>query len=101
MRYEDMLRNGSDTFQALARFLQLPATHDLVDAALRNTAIGRLQALEEKVGGFAEKPSDCERFFRSGRSGEGAEKLSLELRHDLAMGLADVMARFDYQGPET
>lgn len=101
MRYEDMLHNGSDTFLALARFLDLPTNQDLVDAALRNTAIGRLQALEKQVGGFAEKPAVCERFFRSGRSGEGAEKLSLEQRHELALGLAEVMARFGYEGPET
>lgn len=99
IRYEDMLTKGLETFTALAAFLQLPTDGDLVEQALANTSIGRLKALEEEVGGFAEKPQGCERFFRSGRSGEGAEQLSLEQRQQLAAGLAASMERFGYQGP--
>ena len=55
---------------------------------------------EEDVDGFAEKPAGCERFFRSGRTGEGAEQLSIEQRKRLANGLAEAMNRFQYEGPE-
>lgn len=99
IRYEDMLTKGPETFGALAAFLQLPTDGDLVEQALANTSIGRLKALEEEVGEFVEKPQGCERFFRSGRSGEGAEQLSLEQREQLAAGLAATMERFGYQGP--
>ncbi len=100
MRYEDMLAKGPETFMALATFLDLPTEPDLVEQALANTSIDRLKILEEQVGGFAEKPEGCERFFRSGRTGEGAEELSIQQRRRLAKGLAEVMQRFDYEGVE-
>ena len=52
------------------------------------------------MDGFAEKPAGCERFFRSGRTGEGSEKLTIEQRQRLANGLYGVMKRFQYEGPE-
>ncbi len=85
---------------ALAEFLDLPHQPDLVNKALENTSIDRLQKLEEQVGGFAEKPEGCERFFRSGRTGEGAEQLSIEQRRRLFSVMEEVMKRFDYEGPE-
>ena len=100
MRYEDMLAKGAETFMALTTFLGLPTEPDLVEQALANTSIDKLKQLEEQVGGFAEKPEGCERFFRSGRTGEGAEQLSIEQRKRLAKGLAEVMHRFDYGGVE-
>ena len=98
IRYEDMLNNGPETFQALAEFLDLPAEPSLVNQALANTAMDRLQKLEDQVGGFAEKPKGCERFFRSGRTGEGAEQLQLGQREQLATSLAKMMERFNYEG---
>ena len=97
MRYEDMLAKGAETFMALAKFLDLPAEPDLVEQALANTSIDKLKKLEAQVGGFGEKPEGCERFFRSGRTGEGAEQLSMEQRRRLAKGLAEVTQRFDYE----
>ena len=100
MRYEDMLANGLETFTKLARFLGLPDEPKLIQQALDNTSIDRLKKLEDDVDGFAEKPSGCERFFRSGRTGEGAEQLTIEQRKRLAKGLAEAMKRFQYEGPE-
>jgi len=100
MRYEDMLSKGSETFTELVTFLGLPNDSDLIDQALGNTSIEKLKKLEEDVDGFAEKPAGCERFFRSGRTGEGAEQLSIEQRKRLAKGLSEVMKRFEYEGPE-
>ena len=100
MRYEDMLSKGSETFTELATFLGLPTDSKLIDQALENTSIDRLKKLEEDVNGFAEKPAGCERFFRSGRTGEGAEQLSIEQRKRLAKGLSEAMKRFEYEGPE-
>jgi hypothetical protein len=100
MRYEDMLSKGSETFTELATFLGLPTDSKLIHQALENTSIDRLKKLEEDVDGFAEKPSGCERFFRSGRTGEGAEQLSIEQRQRLTKGLSEAMKRFQYEGPE-
>ena len=99
IRYEDMLANGPETFMALAKFLELPDDPELVNKALENTSIERLKRLEDEAGGFNEKPEGCERFFRSGRTGEGAEKLSIEQRVRLFSGLKGVMKRFSYAGP--
>ena len=100
MRYEDMLAKGLETFGNLVEFLGLPAETRLIQQALDNTSIDRLKKLEEDVDGFAEKPAGCERFFRSGRTGEGAEQLTIEQRQRLAKGLSGVMKRFQYEGPE-
>ena len=100
MRYEDMLAKGSETFTELAAFLGLPSDAHLIGQALENTSMEKLKKLEEDVDGFAEKPAGCERFFRSGRTGEGAEQLSIEQRTRLAKGLAEAMKRFQYEGPE-
>ena len=96
MRYEDMLANGLEIFTKLATFLGLPNDKNLILQALENTSIDRLKKLEDDVGGFAEKPAKCERFFRSGRMGEGAEQLTLDQRIRLAKGLSDAMTRFGY-----
>ena len=99
IRYEDMLANGLATFSQLAEFLGLPSDPQLIEQAIENTSIDRLKKLEDEVDGFAEKPTGCDRFFRSGRSGEGAEQLSLQQRKQLAEGLADAMACYNYEGP--
>jgi hypothetical protein len=100
MCYEDMLAKGPETFMALAQFFGLATEPALVEQALANTSIDKLKKLEEQVGGFVEKQEGCERFFRSGRTGEGAEQLSIEQRRRLAKGLAEVMQGFGYEGVE-
>ena len=99
MRYEDMLANGLETFTKLVSFLGLSGGAEVIQQALDNTSIDRLKKLEDDVDGF-EKPAGCERFFRSGRTGEGAEQLTIEQRKRLAKGLAEAMKRFQYEGPE-
>ena len=36
----------------------------------------KIKDIEKRLKGFKEKPAQCDSFFRSGRTGEGAEKLS-------------------------
>jgi hypothetical protein len=100
IRYEDMLAKGVETFTSLARFLELPDDQNLIKTAITNTSIDRLKKMEDEVGGFFEKPKGCERFFRSGRTGEGAEQLTLEQRERLASALKSAMDRFGYVGPQ-
>jgi hypothetical protein len=78
LRYEDLLAQPEAQFSRLAEFLELPAESGLIAAAAANTRFEKLQAKEEEEGGFHERPEGCERFFRSGRCGEGQEQLSAE-----------------------
>ena len=84
----------------MSEFLKLSTDAELVNHALTNTSIDRLKKLEDKGGGFKEKPDRCDRFFRSGKSGEGAEELSIEQRLRLYGDLGEVMNRFLYTGPD-
>ena len=100
IRYEDMLNKSQETFTQIAEFLGLDHTTDLISQAIKNTSIRKLRNLEEKtIGGFAEKPTSCDYFFRSGRSGEGAEQLSFEQRQRLFNSLKQGMTRMGYEGP--
>ena len=76
LRYEDLLAEPQLQFSKLARFLELPAEPELIAEAVANTSFQTLRAKEEEEGGFHERPDGCERFFRSGRSGEGREQLN-------------------------
>lgn len=97
VRYEDMLANGAETFQEIASFLRLPSDSEKVREALERISMTRLQEMERKLGGFREKPKNCERFFRSGRSGEGALRLTKEDRQRLSECFAEVMKTHGYE----
>ena len=71
LRYEDLLVQPEHHFRRLATFLDLPAEEPLIREAVANTRFEKLRAKEDAEGGFHECPQGCERFFRSGRSGEG------------------------------
>ncbi|MFN9546748.1 MAG: sulfotransferase domain-containing protein [Cyanobacteriota bacterium] len=97
LRYEDLLDDPERQFRDLACFLRLPAEPELIAAAVAKTRFKTLRAKEERVGGFPERPKGCGRFFRSGRRGEGRERLTqnqlLRLRHSFAQTLE----RFGYR----
>lgn len=100
IRYEDMLSDSFATFSSLAEFLELSHDPTFIHQVIDNTTIGKLQELEREAGRFKEKPNTCQSFFRSGRSGEGAEKLSLEQRRLLYSVLGPTMKRLGYKGPD-
>ena len=99
IRYEDMLKDSFSTFSSLVQFLELPCDPALINKAIVNTTIGKLQKLEIEVGGFRAKPKSCQKFFRSGRSGEGGKHLSIQQRHLLFSVLENGMQRLGYAGP--
>ncbi len=67
--------------------------------SLRPTRFKKLRAKEEKEGGFHERPGGCERFFRSGRSGEGREQLTADQLAQLEIAFAGTLQRFGYELP--
>jgi aryl sulfotransferase len=96
LRYEDLLIQPDAQFSLLARFLDLPKDDDLIAQAVVNTRFEKLKAKEEQEGGFRERPDGCERFFRSGRSGEGRDQLSPDQLKRLEDAFADTLQRFGY-----
>jgi hypothetical protein len=96
LRYEDLLQTPERAFQRLAAFLALPTDPHLIAAATANTRFDKLRAKEDEEGGFQERPPGCERFFRSGRSGEGREQLSAEQLARLQTAFAPTLAAHGY-----
>jgi hypothetical protein len=78
LRYEDLLADPEHQFRRLATFLNLAAGSEALALALEETRFKALRAKEEAAGGFVENSPHQERFFRSGRSGEGRERLSAD-----------------------
>ena len=97
LRYEDLLIEPIQHFSQLAAFLDLPIDDELIKQAVENTSFEKLKAKEEDEGGFHERPDGCERFFRSGRSGEGHEQLTPDQKERMEAGFKDVLQRFGYQ----
>ena len=97
LRYEDLLVQPEQVFRRLALFLDLPTEEALITEAVVNTRFDKLRAKEEEEGGFRERPEGCERFFRSGRSGEGQERLSEEQWGQLQDRFSETLTRFRYQ----
>lgn len=96
LRYEDLLAKPNTEFTRLAHFLDLPTDEVLISEAVANTRFDKLRAKEEEEGGFREKPEGCERFFRSGRSGEGREQLTAEQILQLEEAFSETLMRFGY-----
>ena len=80
----------------LATFLNLPAEEPLIREAVANTRFEKLRSKEDEEGGFHERPEGCERFFRSGRSGEGREQLTGEQLQQFEEAFAATLHRFGY-----
>ena len=95
VRYEDLLGDGLTTFSGLLSFLGIPEDLGLVDKALSNTSIAKLQQQEQALGGFVEAGVGPG-FFRSGRSGEGKEKLEPGQIIRINNAFRDVMTEFGY-----
>lgn len=96
LRYEDLLREPEVYFPRLASFLGLPNKPELIAEAVANTSFEKLRAKEEAEGGFHERPPGCERFFRSGKSGEGRNRLTPEQFQLLESSFSATLKKYDY-----
>ena len=101
LRYEDLLNEAQPHFSRLARFLELPAEPELIAEAVANSNFQTLKSKEEREGGFHERPDGCERFFRSGRSGEGRQTLTSEQFARINETFAESLKHFGYWSSET
>ena len=96
LRYEELLVQPEQEFGRLATFLDLPAEKTLIRDAVANTRFDKLRAKEDEEGGFHERPEGCDRFFRSGRSGEGQEQLTTDQLAQLEEAFSTTLQRFGY-----
>jgi len=97
LRYEDLLAQPELHFGFLAGFLDLPTEPELIRQTVANTRFEKLRAKEEEEGGFHERPDGCERFFRSGRSGEGQEQLNADQLAQLEDAFSSTFQQFGYE----
>lgn len=97
VRYEDMLKDTVAALQSMAQFLGLPQADDdaKIADAVERASFDKLQAKEARDG-FSEKPEKAKKFFRSGRSGEGKEKLAAELQEAIIKHHGDTMRVLGY-----
>ena len=95
MRYEDMHLNPIPTFQAAARFANLPDTKERIKKALKFCDFNVLKK-QEKDHGFREKIPFAESFFRKGKVGSWRETLSNEQAQKIIDDHRDTMSRFGY-----
>ena len=96
LRYEDLLNEAQAQFSRLACFLDLPAEPELIAEAVVKSNFETLRAKEEREGGFHERPNGCERFFRTGRSGEGRLTLTSDQFARLTGAFAVSLKHFGY-----
>lgn len=97
VRYEDMIADAAAQFRRMIEFLGLPGADDSgrIARAVELSRFERLQSIEARDG-FDEIAVNAERFFRSGRTGEGIERLPAALRARIAAENAPVMAELGY-----
>lgn len=96
LRYEDMKTDPFTSFKKLSEFLNLTNNNELIKQTIENISIEKIKGIEKKLKGFKEKPKGCDNFFRSGQTGEGAEKLTYIQREKLYRSMKKVMRRFGY-----
>jgi aryl sulfotransferase len=75
IRYEDMLADPLRHLGAVARFCGRDPAPAALARAVARTSFEKLAA-QEAAHGFAERPGQMERFFRTGRAGGWREALS-------------------------
>ncbi|WP_432770577.1 MAG: sulfotransferase domain-containing protein [Sphingopyxis sp.] len=95
VRYEDMIADTARELGRMAEFLTIDADAAVIAAAVEASRFDRLRAAEERDG-FSERPEKAARFFRSGRAGEGAERLDAPLQQRLRDCHGDLMLELGY-----
>jgi Sulfotransferase domain len=100
VRYEDLQSAGEATFGGIVAFLGLPVGRERLQRAIRNCDFAVLQAQEQQAG-FRERSRKSDAFFRSGRSGDGARRLTPEQIASLRQAHEGQMRRFGYWQADT
>lgn len=95
LRFEDMKQKPVETFEKAVRFSGLEYGREEILKALELSSFEDLQR-QEKEGGFKEKSSSSEMFFRKGEIGTWCEELTEKQIKQIILNHREVMRRFDY-----
>ena len=95
LRYEDMKQNSLDTFTKAIAFLGLDVSQDVIQQALDNASIEKLQQ-QEVQSGFNEKPARVQRFFRKGIVGDWQQTLTPTQINRVISDHGEMMQRHGY-----
>ncbi|MEM7602273.1 MAG: sulfotransferase domain-containing protein [Verrucomicrobiota bacterium] len=95
MRFEDMKLDPVAQFGAAVEFSGIQKSRSEIEAAVEQSQFENLQA-KEKEGGFKEKPSSAQTFFRQGKTGSWREHLSDEQATRVIEDHEMVMREFGY-----
>lgn len=95
LRYEDILADPKAAFSTVIRDIGAPVDGERIDAAISAASFGEASK-QEADKGFIERSPSSRRFFRSGRSGEGRDKLPQDVIDCVIADHGDVMEKFGY-----
>ena len=94
-RYEDMLAAPTETFGAIARFLDLKPNEEKLRKAIEFSSFNELRK-QEDTGGFREKTEAADHFFRSGEAQQWRKTLTRRQINQIVNDHGKQMARFGY-----
>lgn len=95
VRYEDMIADTARELGRMADFLEVRTDAAALAASVDASRFERLRDAEQRDG-FLERPEKAARFFRSGRVGEGAERLDAGQRQRIRDAHGDLMDALGY-----
>lgn len=95
LRYEDMLADPQKTFERVLEAVGVPADAARVARAVAASSFAEARRQEDSSG-FNEKAPHSEKFFRSGKSGEGERLLADDVVANIRGEHREIMTEFGY-----
>jgi hypothetical protein len=95
LRYEDLVSEPENEFRRLLSSWRLKIDSEKLTSAIEATSLDALKSAEARHG-FRERPATTKAFFRSGRTGEGLEKLTHAQRDRILEACEEEMAACGY-----
>ena len=96
VRYEDLMQKPVYEFGKIAEFLGFPNDPIIIEEIVGHISFSKLKEMEEKQG-FLEHSGLSKAFFRSGKIGEGKQKLDSKNLEKLKKRFRKYMNLFNYK----
>jgi len=95
VRYEDLLADPQEAFERVIAAVGVPADSARVARAVKASSFAEAQR-QEDAAGFTEKAPHSEKFFRSGKAGEGQRLLPDDVIASIRNEHRETMTQFGY-----
>ena len=95
LRYEDMLADPQKAFEKVIAAIGAPADPERIARAAAASSFDESRR-QEDASGFNEKTPNSEKFFRTGKSGEGKRLLTEEVVANIREQHREIMDQFGY-----